>query len=421
MGKIYLIIVFSILTVGVFAQELSLQEHFTSAQEAYKIKNYEAYLEHLRSANELRPNHPTIVYKLAGAWALNKRKTRSIQTLNQMLLMDATVDFNGDPDFENIKDSKGYDRLLDFQKTIASVEIHDEVFIKINAADLHPESFVMLPDGTFLLGSIREKRIVKVGEDGSYTNWLQTPYSVMGMKLSRDQKHLWVATAALPEMLGYELEMKGKSEILQIDLSTGLVVQGLEYDVDALIGDLVPDKENRLWLSNSIDAHLSRDDTDTSAYLGAFTRLSFDLNENFFNLQGLTLNDEETHLYFSDYIKGLFRVDINTGAIDPLFAPKTSLLKGIDGLYYYKNSLIAIHNGTKPYRVVQYILSENGSYIELERVINRGGDSLGEPTLGQIKDGYFYYLANSPWQAYHNGMLMVENWGPIEIRRIKLD
>ena len=84
--------------------------------------------------------------------------------------------------------------------------------------------------------------------------------------------------------------------------------------------------------------------------------------------------------------------------------------------------MLAIHNGVKPYKVVQYFLDESGLFIDMERIINRGGESLGEPTLGQVKDGYFYYLANSPWAAYDaNKNLLPEKVSPIEIRRIKLD
>ena len=139
-------------------------------------------------------------------------------------------------------------------------------------------------------------------------------------------------------------------------------------------------------------------------------------------LLGLTLNEDESILYFADYIKGIYKVNVETDDVDPVFAPPTSLLKGIDGLYHYNTSLIAIHNGVKPYRVMQYFLDEAGENIIMERVINRGGDSLGEPTNGQVKDGYFYYLANSPWQAYDKYMnLDPTKVRPIEIRRIKLD
>lgn len=421
MGKSLLLFLFFYSSVFLAAQEPILHQYYNKAISAYEVQDFESYLSHLRKANELRPNHPKIVYKLAGAWALNNRKTRAIQTLNQMLLMDASVDFQSDPDFENIRKYKGYDRLVELQLNLNSVEIHDEVFLQIEAAELHPESFVILPDSTILIGSIREKRIVVVNSQGKYVHWLETPYGVTGMKLSKDERTLWVATAATSEMLGYESSMKGTSVVLQVDLLTGLIIQGLEYNDSAFVGDIEPDNEQRLWVSNSMEAYLSRDDTDTSQYLGAFTRLAYDLTENFFNIQGLTLTDDERYLYFSDYIRGLFRVDIEEGDINQIFAPESSILKGIDGLYFYKNSLLAIHNGTKPYKVVQYFLSEDGAFIELERVINRGGESLGEPTLGQIKEGYFYYLANSPLQAYENGELKIDDWPPIEIRRIKLD
>lgn len=419
MGKWTLL--FNLLLLPLIGHTQTLQEFYNNAQSAYEVKDYNGYLENLRSANELRPNHPIIVYKLAGAYALNKRRTRAIQTLNQMLLMDATIDFDSDPDFKNVRGKKGYNRLIEFQEEINRVEVHDELFLNINAAELHPESFLILDDGTVLLGSIKEKRIVKVLQDGSYANWLETPFSVMGMKEDEVTNTLWVATAALPEMDDYEEKDKGHSVIIQVDLNTGFILQGLQYDEASIIGDIEPDSQQRLWISNSMEAILSRDDTDTTNMLGAFTRLNYDLTYNYFNLQGLTLTEDERFLYFSDYVKGLFKLDVELGDITPVMSANTSLLKGIDGLYAYKNTLIAIHNGTKPYKVVQYFLNEEGTFIDLEQIINRGGESLGEPTLGQIKDGYFYYLANSPWGAYESGELNVEGWGPIQIRRIKLD
>jgi sugar lactone lactonase YvrE len=413
----------------VFAFGLSLslvtgqeyKTYFDSALVAYEQQDITGYLRLLQQADELRPNHPTITYKLAGAYALNKRRTRAIQTLRQLMLMDATIAFEQDSDFGNIVGRKGYEDLLAFQEEMNRVEEHDEVFVEIDAAEIHPESFVILDDGTLLLGSIRERRIVKVLADGSYVNWLETPYAVMGMKLDEASNVLWVATAAVPEMIDYSVEEQGNSIILEVDLNTGLIIQGLAYDEASLIGDIIPDGEERLWLSNSYEPILTRDDTDTSNVFGAFTRLTFDLSMNFFNLQGLALLADGSSLYFADYIKGLHRIEIETGEIVPVMSSNPALLKGIDGLYFYKNTLIAIHNGTKPYRVMQYFLDEKGTFIDVSRVINRGGATLGEPTLGQLKDGYFYYLANSPWPAYEQGEFNISNWGPIQIRRIKLE
>ena len=403
-------------------EEKTLQDYFSAATAAYEEKDFAKYLENLRAADEMRPNHPAIVPRLAAAWALNGRKIRSIQKLNQMLLMDASFDFEGNSEFDNIRTHKSYKKLLELKNTLNTRIVNDEVFKKIDAGYLHPESFVLLENGEMLLGSIRERKIVKVDSDGNLSDWVETPFAVMGMKADFEKEILWVATAAMPEMIDYKPSNKGRSMVLQIKLSDGEILQGIGYDEESIIGDLVFDKEDRLWLSNSMTPFLSRDGTDSTAYLGAFNRKQFDLTDTYFNLQGLSLTDDEGFLYVSDYISGIFRLDIENDKIQKVFAPETTLLKGIDGLYYYKNSLIAIHNGTKPNRVVRYFLNDSGLSIEREEVINRGGESLGEPTLGQVKDGYFYYLANSPWPAYDREQNFdLTKVKPIEIRRIKLD
>lgn len=411
-----------LMSLSVLAQDgqRSLRQLLTESEAAYADRDYKTYLQMLREFDERRPNYPTAVYKLAGAYALNNRKIRSIQTLERLMLMDATIAFEQDADFESIRRNKGYDRLLELKARLSSTEIHDEVYKTIDVGLIHPESMVLLDDGTMLLGSVREKKIVKVDAAGVVSDWLETAYAVLGME--ENNGSLWAATAAMPEMLGYQPGMRGKSVILQIDIETGQVLQGLEFDDESMIGDIELDAESRIWLSNSMTPYLSRDDTDTTAYLGSFLRRQYDLGVTHFNLQGLTLNGDESALYFADYISGIHKVTIETDNVTPVLAPPTSLLKGIDGLYHYKTSLIAIHNGVKPYRIMQYFLDETGDNILLERVINRGGASLGEPTNGQVRDGYFYYIANSPWGAYdEDHQIDPDKVKPLEIRRIKLD
>ncbi len=417
---VFSVLVFLSFSVAAQAPQKSLRQLLDESNRAYEKRDFKTYLGVLREFNERRPNYPSVVYKLAGAYALNKRKTRSIQTLQQLLLMDATVDFESDKDFDNIRRYKGYDKLVALKDRLGKKEVHDEVYLTVDVGLIHPESMVLLDNGTILLGSVREKKIVRIDPQGEVSDWLDTDYSVLGMEVHRGA--LWVSTAAMPEMEGYEPGMRGRSEILQISLTNGAVLQGIEFDDESTIGDIELDKESRIWLSNSMIPYLSRDVTDSTFYVGAFVRKQYDLGMSHFNLQGLTLNEDESALYFADYISGIHKLNVRTDDITPVLAPTTSLLKGIDGLYHYNTSLIAIHNGVKPYRIIQYFLDETGDNILMERIINRGGDSLGEPTNGLVKDGYFYYIANSPWGAYdENKEIDPSKVKPLEIRRIKLD
>ncbi|MGW8123988.1 SMP-30/gluconolactonase/LRE family protein [Roseivirga echinicomitans] len=421
MMKRYLTLILFLFSGVSFGQE-TINEYYQTGLAAYESKDYKTYLESMEAIDNMRPNNPTVVHHLARAYALNGRKIRSIQRLNQLLLMDASFDFQENDDFKSIRRNKGYDALVALQAQLTRVEEHDEVFRTIDIGEIHPESFVIMENGDILLGSIRDKKIIRVDPDGGKIDLVKTEYAVLGMHIDPANGLLWAATAAMPEMIDYNLADKGKSLIMQIDPNSGVVIQGLEYNEATTIGDIAIDNHSRIWLSNSLEPTLGRDNTDTTDYTGAFIRKQFDLTNGFFNLQGLALNDDEKYLYLADYITGIHRIDTETDDIVKVFAPEEILLKGIDGLYYYDNTLIAIHNGVKPYRVMQYFLDDTGQHILFGRVINQGGASLGEPTLGQVKDGYFYYLANSPWTAYNDeGEFDLSKVKPIEIRRIKLN
>ncbi len=416
---------FSVLVVmaichSTYGQE-DVQALFTKGVEAYEAKDYKRYLTRMLRVDELMPNHPVVTTRLARAYALTGRKARGVQYLRKAIMLDATINFEDDVDLQSLKGYKGYLGVVNLKNLLLSEEQNDELYRVIDADSLHPESFVILDNGEILLGSVRQKKIVKVDSGGRVWDWLEMPYSVFGMKIDSETGYLWAATAATPEMLGYEEEDKGNSVIVQIEIETGRVIQGMSFDEEELYGDLILDSESRIWLSNSMIPYLSRDDTDTTFYIGAFVRKQFDLGSTHFNLQGLTLNDDESVLYFADYRAGIYRMDLAEDDIEKVQANSDFLPVGVDGLYYYNNSLIAIHNGVKPFKVIQYLLDDEGENIVGQRTINRGGPSLGEPTLGQIKDGYFYYIANSPWGAYdEDKKLLIEKIAPLEIRRIKL-
>lgn len=154
-----ILLVLALISFQCFSQE-SAQDYYYLAIEALENKDYEEYSLHIRKANDLRPNHPLIVAKMAEAWALTGRRTRAVQTIQQMLLMDATYNFEGNSVFDDIRNHRDYGELLELQRTLGTKEVHDETYLTINAADLHPESFVLLADGGLLLGSVRQKKIV---------------------------------------------------------------------------------------------------------------------------------------------------------------------------------------------------------------------------------------------------------------------
>jgi hypothetical protein len=388
---------------------------------AYQNNDYKTYLAQMRLADEALPNQVRVMTNLTKAYALNGRKSRAVQVLRKLILLNASYDFQNDPDLESIVGYKGYREIVNLQKLLLTPEENDEIFRTIESDSNHVESFVVLDNGDILLGSINRNKIIKVDQAGNLTDWLVLPYSVLGMKIDQTTGFLWVASAATKRMQDFNLLEMGKTFVIQIDIDNVSVIQGLEFNEAELFRDVVLDKKSQLWLTNSIRPYVSRDDTDTTFTIGAFMRKQFDLSATHFHLHGLTLNDDESVLYFGDYYVGIYKLNIAEDAIVKVQATKDFHLAGMSSLYYYNNSLITIQNGVRPLRVVQYFLDDEGENIIGQNYINRGGQSLGDPTYGQIKDGYFYYIANSPRSAYDvNLNLEIDKVNDIEIRRFKL-
>ena len=60
------------------------------------------------------------------------------------------------------------------------------------------------------------------------------------------------------------------------------------------------------------------------------------------------INDEE--LFVADYVKGMYKLNVPNKQLTKLEVLPEVSMKGIDGVYFYNNSLLAIQNGVSPVR-----------------------------------------------------------------------
>jgi hypothetical protein len=81
--------------------------------------------------------------------------------------------------------------------------------------------------------------------------------------------------------------------------------------------------------------------------------------------------------------------------------PGRQTLLGIDGLYRYGNSLIAIQNGVRPQRVLRLGLNGSGEKIETIEILESSLPIFDDPTLGVIVGDALYFIANSHWPQFN--------------------
>lgn len=216
------------------------------------------------------------------------------------------------------------------------------------------------------------------------------------MKVDRARRTLWVCTAAHPQMANYREEDNGRSGVFKYDLRSGRLLKTY----------LLPNKPKPHWLGdlvlNSAGDVFATDSISPAIYRiprGSDELELFIEGEPFVSPQGLDLTADEKHLLMADYSKGIYRIDLQTRKIINVAPAPTSTLLGIDGLYRYGDSLLAVQNGVNPQRVVRLFLNKGFDQVLRFEIVEANNPLFDEPTLGVLVGNMFYYVANSQWGA----------------------
>src|SRR5690606_11583744 len=118
---------------------------------------------------------------------------------------------------------------------------------------------------------------------------------------------------------------------------------------------------------------------------------------------------------------GIYAYDLYTGSFLFYESQIDSLsLKGIDGLYFYKNQFIGIQNGTFPNRIIAIDIADDFSNFENVEVLENNMGFGGEPTNGFVRDGCLYYISNSPWPYYDEQQPDFSKFNRGAIRKLSL-
>lgn len=366
---------------------------------AYKKKDYAAYLEYLKQAENLRPNLPRLLYNLASANALNENFSESLELLRQIAQMGLDFHPEKDSDFEKLSGISDFQAILKIFEKNRQPRNQSLVALTLPEKDLITES-VAYDKRTkrFFIGSVRKGKIIVVEADGTVKDFSAPDdnlWSVLGIKIDEKRGVLWACTAAVPQLAGFSKTDEGKSGIFKYDLNSGKLLKKflLETTGKHLLGDLVVSGTGDVFATDSIAPVIYRLDSKTDK-LEAFLT-----NKSFVSLQGITFSPDEKSLFVADYSTGIFRIDLKTEKVEAVKAGNQITTLGIDGLYYYKGKLIAIQNGINPQRVVEFELDSNVTSITGFKIIEANHPDFAEPTLGTIVGGNFYFIANSQWET----------------------
>lgn len=286
----------------------------------------------------------------------------------------------------------------------SSAQEQSQVAFRIADSELIPEGIAYDPQAKiFYVGSTYQRKIVSIDRKGVARDFAGEAQDglmgVLGMKVDAKRRLLWaVSSNAGGGMPGKELDRNclGCSAVFKYDLRTGRLLKKYLLENKPNVHFL-----NDLTINSSGDAFI----TDTIAgdiYL--ISRRKDEL-ELFVNLgqqaypNGIDLSGDEK-LLFVAAADGVRVVNLLDKRVRTLKLPDVVSPLVIDGLYFYKGSLIAVQPFADQRKLVRYFLDKDANVVTRVEVIEAEHTLFNQPTTGVIVGESFYYIANSQLQLF---------------------
>lgn len=380
-----------------FVSAQSLQELYSASKKSYENKEFALFLKQTKTLDSLRPSHPAFTYNLAVAYAANGLQNESLAVLKRAVLMNNKTEFETAEEFSGFTESEAFKKLVQLKADLENPVVSSQKLVSLSEKDLHPEGLAYLTKtNVWLAGSIHKRKIVSFDvRTGVCGDWLKADdmLAVFAIKSDKYEKYLWVATSAMPEMEGFKKEQDGNAEVLKIEIATRKIVKRYSIKGKHVFGDIAISNTGEVFISDSANPILYTIRKDV-------LQEWVNLENTAFNLQGIAFNADGSRLFVADYLKGILSISVqNPQERRWLKFPDNATHKGIDGLVFHDNSLIAVHNGVNPIRLVRYYLN-NKNEISEYKVLDHNRAEFDEPALATVKGNELYFFANSPWKAY---------------------
>lgn len=348
----------------------------------------------------LRPYSPTFMYRLAEAYAIQNEKTKAYDLLIKVQKQGLAINPDPDKDFDPIRGTPAFKYIIDGLKVNATPWGEGKVAITLKDAPELIESVAFdAKRKRFLVGSVRTGEILSVSKDGKtqvFAKPATTPGLMSVFALASDDARgfLWVGTAGAPQYVNHKPVELGFGALLKLDLASGKLIEAYPLPADGVpknFGSIAVASKGTVYATDALSNVVYQ-------VQGGKLRTLFNVPGST-SLRGIAISPDEQFLYFADYELGLRVADLGKSEVRELSLAGQNL-GGIDGLYFYKDRLIAVQNGTIPTRIIRIEFETDRFKIKGVQPLEANKDLMALPTFGTIAGDDFYFIANSQRDLY---------------------
>ena len=343
---------------------------------------------------------PTLTDRGAGLFALARLYAQVGDTRKALVLLKESLDTDegfdpsGSEMLARLRSSPEFAGLAaQAEKRYPAVH-KGKVAFTVPEKDLVPEGLAYDPaKHVFYMGSMYRRKIVSITEKGKISDFVKPDVyqlqPIGGVHVDPADQSVWAAS---------DPDDAHDSELYHFDAHGRLLERYLPPGAGRHdLNDLVLYRSSAIYVTDT-DANLTYHFDRKTHH---FTALNLPRPQLFPN--GITLSDDSTRLYIADWL-GVITMDLRDNSAREVNPGEHNTLCGIDGLYWYKNSLIGVQS-TGTYRVVRWFLSMDGRQVRARKILEKGTPLVSFPTTGAIRGSQFYFMANTGISNYDDGKI----------------
>ncbi|NPD47280.1 SMP-30/gluconolactonase/LRE family protein [Lentimicrobium sp. S6] len=389
------ILIISCLT-GFGQVDNNYMDNWRKAFEAKSVAECQSSLKFCNEALKDVPDHPVLNYLAArlnaqlgnSELALEQLKKATELGYNSKMLFHEKHQLN-DSAFIGLRQKQEFKEIIKLL-VVTEKPIHkSQIAFTVKDKKLNPEGITYDPiEKMFYLGSLDKNKIVKVDQSGKsvdFTNENQDGLGkVMGIHVDPSRRHLWAVSGG-----------EKMKEIFKYNISSGKLIK--KYTVP-------PALKKAKHFFNDLVIHSNGDVFITGSYTifkipHSSDKLELFITDNsFVAFNGITLSEDEETIYVSDYLIGIYKIDITTKSFLMLTHEPNIKPHGVDGLYFLNNQLYAVQDVLNT--IDRFSLNTEGNHIESCEIYERNTPYLNMPTTGVLVDDYFYFIADTQAKTF---------------------
>lgn len=273
--------------------------------------------------------------------------------------------------------------------SITSINGQDIAFTSIEK-DLIPEGIAFDSiTGDFYISSIYKNKIVKVSKSNEWSDFIASNCDgfVGGIGLHVDSKRriLWACS-------GNIMGDKYRTGVFAYDLTSNKLIKKFFIPtgtIPRIFNDLVISNEGSVYITDTFEGGIWK----WNVFMEKPEKIYFKDPLKYPN--GIEISPDNKYLFVTSN-EGLKRFDFSNNKLDLIRMPKDTIKsKWLDGIQFYKNSIIGIQNGHGNSKIIRFYLSPEFDEVTKIELIDDNNKYFNIPTTNVIANGELYVIANS--------------------------